>query len=83
MQPEADVISVTVHDEDPDSEIPLTLFDVTHPGLAAVKVDTFWQPTSQPDLRETQRERLRKPCNQNEFCHTDHDLFAYSEHMDL
>ena len=44
MQPEADVGSVRVHDEDPDRELPLTSFNVTHPGLTAVKADTFWQP---------------------------------------
>ena len=39
------------------NELPLTLFDVTHPGLAAVKIDiyiyvcsTFTQPTSHPDI---------------------------------
>ena len=31
-----------------------TLCDVNHPGLAAVKVDMFWQLTS-PDLREGER----------------------------
>ena len=27
------------------SELPLTSFNVTHPGLADVKVDMSWQPT--------------------------------------
>ena len=35
MRPETDV----------GSGPPLTSFDVTHPSLAAVKVDTFWQLT--------------------------------------
>ena len=52
MLPEADVGSVTVHDEDLDSELPLTSLDVTHPGLAAVTVDRFWQPMLHPDVRE-------------------------------
>ena len=56
MHLEADVGSVTVHDEDPDSELPLTPFTVTHPGLPAVKVDKFWQLTSHPNIRETETE---------------------------
>ena len=36
---------------------PLTLFGVTHPGLAAVKVDTVWQWISNPDIRELETER--------------------------
>ena len=41
MRPEADVGSVTVHDADPDSELPLTSFNVNHPGLAAVRVGNY------------------------------------------
>ena len=54
MRLKADVGSVTVHDEDPDSE-PLTSFDVTHPGLAAVKVERFWQLTSHFNVRKRER----------------------------
>lgn len=50
--------SVTVHDEEPDSELPFTLFDVTLPGLAAVKVDTLWQLTSHPNLTKKERETV-------------------------
>ena len=39
MQLKADVGSVAVHDEDPESELPLISFNVTRPGLAAIKVD--------------------------------------------
>ena len=53
MWPEADEGDITIHDEDPDSELPLTLFDGTHLGLAAVKVDMFQQPTSHPNLRQS------------------------------
>ena len=45
MWPETDV----------DSQLPLTSFDVTHAGLAAVKAE----PTSHPDVRERERERER------------------------
>ena len=41
---------------DISSELPLTLFGVTHPGLAAVKVGMFWQPTSNPDFWARERE---------------------------
>ena len=34
-------------------------FDVTHPSLAAVKVNMFWQPASHPNLRETETEQER------------------------
>ena len=47
MQPESEV----------GSELLLTSFYVTHPSLAAVKVDRFWQPTSHPDIRVTETER--------------------------
>ena len=40
------------------SELPLTLFNVTHPGLASVKVHLFWQPTSHP-RRQRDRDRTR------------------------
>jgi len=33
-------------------ELPLILFSVTDPGLAAVKVDMLWQPTLYHDARE-------------------------------
>ena len=42
MPPEADIGSITVHDKDPDSELPLAPYDVTHSRPAAVKVYTFW-----------------------------------------
>ena len=47
----------------------LTLFGVTHPGLADVKVDMVWQQTSHPNITEIEtewkreRERLFKPFN--------------------
>ena len=48
-----------------DSELPLTLFSVTHPSLAAVKV-VFWKnnfsPQHQRD-RDWARERLLKAFN--------------------
>ena len=34
-------------------ELPLILFSVTDPGLAAVKVGMLWQPTLYHDARET------------------------------
>ena len=40
-------------------KLPLTSFDVTHPGLAVVKVDMFWQPTSHPNIGETETEQER------------------------
>ena len=42
------------------SELPVTSFDVTHPGLAAVKVDMFYQTTSHPNIRGTETGRERK-----------------------
>ena len=40
------------------SELPLTSFDVTYPGLAAVKIDMFYQLTSLPNIiRETETEQ--------------------------
>ena len=38
----------------PETELSLTLFSVTHPGLVAVRVGMFWQPTSEPIVRETE-----------------------------
>ena len=35
----------------------LTLFNVTHPGLASVKADMFWQPTSHLNIREAEAVR--------------------------
>ena len=49
MGPETDV----------GSELPLTLFDATYPGLAAARVGLFWQPTSHPDVTETETEQER------------------------
>ena len=42
------------------SELPLTPFNLTHTGLAAVKVDTFWQLTLHLNIRETETERERE-----------------------
>jgi len=45
---------------DVGSELPLTSFDVTHPGLTELLkllVDTFWQLTWHPNIRETEWER--------------------------
>ena len=41
---------------DVGSELSLTLFDVTHPGLAALTIDMFWQATSYPGVRDTETE---------------------------
>ena len=38
------------------SELPLTSFSDTHPGLAAVKITMFWQLTFHPNIRETETE---------------------------
>ena len=42
------------------SELPLNLFEVTHPGLAALNVDMFWQATSYPGIRDTETEWERE-----------------------
>ena len=47
MHPETDV----------GIEVPLTSFDVTHPGLAAVRFGMFLQLTSHSNIRETEQER--------------------------
>ena len=47
---------------DVGSELPLNLFDVTHPWpgtVAAVKVDMFWQSVYHLDIRETETEHER------------------------
>ena len=44
MWPETDI----------DSKLPLTSFNITHRGLAKL---TCYQPTSHPDIRETETER--------------------------
>ena len=41
---------------DVGSELPLTMFDVTHPSLAAVKADML-QLTSHPHIRKTETEQ--------------------------
>ena len=41
---------------DVGSKLPLTSFDVTDPGLAAVTGDTFWQSTSHLDIDLIERE---------------------------
>ena len=42
---------------DTGSELPPTSSNITHPGLASVKVDVFWQPTLHHDIRETETEQ--------------------------
>ena len=44
--------SVMWPENDTSSELPLTSFGVTYPALVAVKADTFWQPTSHPNIRD-------------------------------
>ena len=63
MQPEADKGCVTVHDKDPDSELPLTSFDVTYTGLAAVKVDKNVLATNFTAQPQRDREKLSKAFN--------------------
>ena len=53
MQMNGGKLVVMRPESDADSELPLTSFDVTHHGLAAVIVAMFLQPTSHPDIRET------------------------------
>ena len=57
------LILVMQLETDVGSELPLTSFSDTHPGLAAVKIIMFWQLTLHPNIRETEtemRERLLK-----------------------
>ena len=42
---------------DTGSELPPTSSNITHPGLASVNADVFWQPTLHPDIRETETEQ--------------------------
>ena len=64
---------------DAGSELPLTPFDVIHPGLAAVKVDMFQQLTSH--IPRHQRDKnseceTAKGFNQNAVWHTDLDFLC-------
>ena len=51
------------------SELPLT-FRITQPGLAAVKVDMFWQLTLHTPKCQTDWAREKLPETLNAFCHT-------------
>ena len=60
---------------DVGSELPLTSFSVTHPGLAAVRVGMFWQATSCLNTR-WQRLRLReRDCPAKKFLVTEQVLY--------
>ena len=60
-------------------ELSLTSFTVTNAVLAAVKVYVLTTDCTPWCQRLSERERLLKAFNQNEFCHTDPDFSAHSK----
>ena len=69
--------NVILPEIDIGNEPPPTLFAVIHPGLVAVKVDTFWQSTSHP-IRER---GCQKPLIKTHSVQLDVNFFAYRRSM--